>query len=334
MKERIRYIDIAKGILIILMIWGHLDQLQLQSTFKNEFLGWTSTLCRYYNPFYLAAFFFITGYCSDFSKTSHEFLKGCAKGLLIPNICLSIIVGVSEMVFIPDSGKTISLLFENNILYGGYWFLMALLEAKIVCYYVLKIHKIFQAILIGGLYMVACLLIIHNQHTPNYLYWLHTFILLPFLYMGTLLKKKMEMIMRRYIVIIAFLFYLISCIVFVGLRGISMPFVNGGFIMISYKSLFIYPLLVLSGTIIVLSISRWIKKSKILEFIGQQTLSIYCLHYLLLQFFYSVFGLSFFKADLLHSIFATFLMLLSCGSLYLILYKILDTKYLRFLIGR
>ena len=68
-KLRFQYIDIMKGILILLVVYGHTVWQAHEVGIHNqtiEMLGETGFL---YEPFYMAAFFAITGYCSNFKKS-------------------------------------------------------------------------------------------------------------------------------------------------------------------------------------------------------------------------------------------------------------------------
>ena len=65
MKERIHYIDVAKGLLIILVILHHFPQLMDQYGVSNPFLQFLDSASDYYNAFFMPTFFIITGYCTN-----------------------------------------------------------------------------------------------------------------------------------------------------------------------------------------------------------------------------------------------------------------------------
>lgn len=139
MKERKQHIDIAKGILILLVVMGHLPLLQMESPYKSEVLAWIENINRYYVPFYMAAFFLITGYCSNFKRNFKDFLIRNTKSILIPGLCFSILVGITEIYIIPYSQQTYLSLLEKVTLFGGlFWFLTALFIAKIIFFFINK----------------------------------------------------------------------------------------------------------------------------------------------------------------------------------------------------
>ena len=79
MKKRIEFIDIAKGIAIICIILGHLNNQQIN---KIVF------------TFHVPIFFIITGYFISSKYSMKEFIKNKFKRLIIPYIitCLLMII--------------------------------------------------------------------------------------------------------------------------------------------------------------------------------------------------------------------------------------------------
>lgn len=81
---RIHYLDIAKGILIILLVFAHFKSAMAKMPFENEYFifvhGWTNVFICFYMP----AFFLISGYCSNFDKGFSKFITSVAKTLFLP----------------------------------------------------------------------------------------------------------------------------------------------------------------------------------------------------------------------------------------------------------
>lgn len=75
--NRIPFIDIAKGIMIILLIFHHLPQVSKTLLgLENETLESLDGLKYIYCTFFMQAFFVITGYCSNFDKKIQEVFDG------------------------------------------------------------------------------------------------------------------------------------------------------------------------------------------------------------------------------------------------------------------
>lgn len=75
MTERIKWIDVAKGYGIILVIYGHVA--------NDAFSTWLYT-------FHVPLFFFLSGYFFNPTKRPSEFVRSKAKGLLLPYLTLGI----------------------------------------------------------------------------------------------------------------------------------------------------------------------------------------------------------------------------------------------------
>lgn len=93
MKDRIHYIDLAKGILIILVVYGHIGWVigHVQG-FQNALMEDTYLISAYWGAFYMGAFFVITGYCSNFNISIKDFLVKNLKGLILPAFTLGAII--------------------------------------------------------------------------------------------------------------------------------------------------------------------------------------------------------------------------------------------------
>lgn len=105
MKERIHYIDVAKGLLITLVILHHFPQLMEQYGVSNPFLQFLDSASDYYNAFFMPAFFIITGYCTNFRKLPFgEFFIRQVNTLMVPAFCLG---AVSVWIGLLGKGCTV-----------------------------------------------------------------------------------------------------------------------------------------------------------------------------------------------------------------------------------
>lgn len=77
MSKRIEWIDIAKGILIILVVLGH-----------SEISGVTASVI---NSFHMATFFFLAGMTIKLNENKNLFIAKRLKGLIMPYIVLAFI---------------------------------------------------------------------------------------------------------------------------------------------------------------------------------------------------------------------------------------------------
>lgn len=132
-NTRIEYIDIAKGIGIILVVLGHtLNQHKLP--------------CLYIRSFHMPLFFFISGLCFSFDKynSSVTFINKRYRQIIIPLInflLLSILVSISitPQYYPPE------LLFQR--MPGAMWFLLVLFIVEIIYFFFGKYAKNIYAII-------------------------------------------------------------------------------------------------------------------------------------------------------------------------------------------
>ena len=129
-KIRLEWLDIAKGITIILMVMGH-------SAIPNE-------LARFIFAFHMPLFFIASGITTKYPSFL-AFFKKKSKGLLFPFIIYSIIVLALKAVLIHNS---IYEEFTNWLKYGwlgmALWFVPVLYLSLIVCWCINIISLLFN----------------------------------------------------------------------------------------------------------------------------------------------------------------------------------------------
>lgn len=126
MKQRIVYVDAAKGILIVLMVAAHI--------FQNSFFF------DFAYSFHMMAFFFISGmmlnYSSAIRKPYWQLVQSKLRTMLIP-LCFFELLGIlRDLIRFGFSQNlkgflynTVSLRFNNGVL----WFLFVLLVGELLC---------------------------------------------------------------------------------------------------------------------------------------------------------------------------------------------------------
>ena len=90
MTNRIKFVDIARGLGIILVVFGHAIVPEIRNT-SNIFMN----IYKYIYIFHMPLFFFISGYVFEINKEKYSdkklFIKKKAQNLLIPYLTFSII---------------------------------------------------------------------------------------------------------------------------------------------------------------------------------------------------------------------------------------------------
>lgn len=138
-KERIHWIDIARGIFILAIVLGH-----ILSNGKNMIRWWLFS-------FHVPAFFFLSGLCFNNGNQGFiDFLKKRIKSIVVPYVLMSLIsiilFAVAGLIiprineFVEDPVSNIfALMYSNSNLYSlrynlPLWFLPCLFSTEIMAY--------------------------------------------------------------------------------------------------------------------------------------------------------------------------------------------------------
>lgn len=332
MKKRESYLDIAKGILILFLLLHH-TPIQGDSTMfpKMEVI---KIFVLYYGPFFMAAFFLISGYCTNFNKKFVDFISSTAKGIILPMISFTIIVSVISYFVNGDSVYFTKLLTPGYYLYpSGYWFFAALIEVRSIVWLINRYININKLVL-GLSYAVGFfgLWVNKNGETPQYtslLAYQQAMMAFPFVITGVYLKRsslnidKLSYIGLSYVVIVILMTIL------------KKPTPDWTFVM-AMKPIH-YPLFVvlaLSGSALVVWGSYKINHNKALEFVGKNSLVFYGMNFVVFNCIRPLFMSLFDMNDYFHIVLWSFLVFISALFILCLVTYIFNTKYFRFLIGR
>ncbi len=122
MKERIKWVDVAKGYGIILVVYGHVA--------ADSFSTWLYT-------FHVPLFFFLSGYFFNPAKSSSDFFRSKARGLLLPYLTLGIPLFLINLHFSYDPIVLLkSYLIQRRA--STLWFIAALFMQFMIAYFLYK----------------------------------------------------------------------------------------------------------------------------------------------------------------------------------------------------
>ena len=271
-QERTYWIDVAKGILIVLVVWGHLDY------FASTYAGTSIFSYKAYTnfaflPYYMPAFFILSGICSNFDSPIRSFVVRNFKSLIIPSILLGVFASRWFRLFCEEGLRWDNCLMLDDwklIYKAGGWFLPALFLSKCIYYtlYRSKIKEIVK-VLFTILFMVVGV-VLYNRQYINIWYYQHAFIALPFVLFGAKLRKKPIVSKSR-------LVFGLGIISLIYTYFYDYPFFNAC-PHITWQSSILFLILSLCGSLLIFTISMKISRCRLLEYIGQHTLTIYLLH--------------------------------------------------------
>lgn len=274
--NRIHSIDIAKGILILLLpiqhYWSALSRLNLSTNYDWIILKYQFIVAC----FFMCAFFVISGICSNFDKSENEFWKGNIKGIVLPYITFTIIDNFPELI----QHGTMNKLYDSFVNYPthcNFWFLFALLGSKTIVYYLLRITR--NDICIHCIcFALLCFAVLCQKIFPSYniLAIYHVMIASFFVLFGYDMKRFSQV----YSKLKKYSLYLFPLIIILSmLFDVYLPvFVAGIFLGPSQIPLFVVVAII--GTMFTLKISEIISSNVLLEFAGKNSLIIYALHFI------------------------------------------------------
>lgn len=334
-SQRIPWIDITKGLLILCLVYGHHKQFAMKCGMDDEVINFIQGSMLFYASFFMQTFFIITGLCSTFSIPLKNYVWKNVKTLVIPAILLSLLGNYVYDIFMGNSLSVIHVAeLSKWFITGAPWFIMALFWAKLAYWFIAKQNTNMQIAIVVVLYFIGLLLDMLNSF-PNYMYHRHTLLLLPYLFGGVMLQKHFDQY-EHYIKPLA-----IVALVALTLQTLlntfcGFPFpVHDANIGISFKSFPLHVVNVVLGTSLVFYISQKIAHNNFLQVMGKGTLLVYLLDVTVENMALSVCSPIYNNTSLLTCVLfhgASFA--LSIVIFYLLIRITYSTKYLSWIVGK
>ena len=291
---RIKWIDIAKGIGLYLVILGHLVK------YGSPVFNWIFS-------FHMPLFFLVSGITFSYSGNYFFSIKKTLKNLVIPYFAIvifGIIISLLVPTWAPLSLKRSLLevfyyVQPESLHVGQIWFLFALAMVQIIFISIreIKIKNIKVEFVVIILISIGALFLKYFEtkfHLPNLPFKLDTvFMAILFFYIGFIIKEKNlaerlnhvgNKYLRAFIIAIALLLN-----IYFG------PILNSTINMAAnnYNHAIFFFISSFSGIFAILLLSTLIKENKYIEFYGKNSLSIFSIHSVFLYLFSYCLGLVF-----------------------------------------
>ncbi len=289
MKKRIQYIDIAKGIGILLVVLGH-----------NDMNYYHPLLHRFIYAFHIPLFFFLSGIFFNPQREFKTLLKKRFDGLIKPLIFIVLLIyGIS--VFFGKMNFEVAIMRLGKSLYmtGPYlnwvqlWFLPTLFLANIYAYFFYKAtNPIKKKYLRWGILLIT--LWISTLFIPQFWEWSPTILGRTFILNGLPANIDILMLAGFYFILgreiyqtlpekfyrSKITFFVSAFILFGMVFTLDIPV---DFNIRLYTSLPLNTIEAIAGIIFILSLSRQIELhasqlTRVLSYIGNLTLSILIFH--------------------------------------------------------
>lgn len=272
-KERHHYIDIARGILIIMVVYYH-TMLPVEIPFVTSI--W-NRFC--FISFFMAGFFIITGLVTNFHRDSWlQFLWKKFKGVIIPTITFLFIQHWLPSLF--DSTDIPPFFgFPFELFYGKMpWFISALFFSLIINYALIRYIKKKPFILLSSFVLYLLGIISHTQgwilDRNEVIYCInHILTMNIFLTIGYMLRD----VKLRWWYILIFIPLFEAVILSTNFLPYGIPFIAGGTLYVDYVSMIPFLIMALCGSLTLLILCQFLKENSVLEYVGRHTLGIYIL---------------------------------------------------------
>lgn len=187
-QKRIKWLDILKGISMFMIILAHSGAPQEYTWF--------------YNPFFLSAFFFVSGYTFRPMQNTKQFVVHKLKGQVYPFVVFGFINAVIAIIIEHDSWiDRLQFLISRNRVWDDMWFIACLVSSEFVFYLLFRItEKCFKEqdaklimLLIVSL-VISYFGILYIRNVPIKLPWQFEYACsnVIFVAIGYVMKKKEE----------------------------------------------------------------------------------------------------------------------------------------------
>ena len=323
MNKRIEWIDIAKGISIILVVLGH--------------TSFTGPIALWLKSFRMPFFFFVSGILFKNSKYPHikDFLDRRTSTIIRPYIIFSLIVFIwDKLIGDPDSFTYVQLL--TGWVSYALWFIPVLMMTQILYYYICKLCNDKTVYILASLIAFAITGYFLYKYNVHFYYKIETVCTTVFFYgISNLNKSKLVSFMEKErnarLIIILLSSFIVSFVSSIfNTRSLDLCFNIIGDPFFSYTAAVFGTLFMLcfSKLITTINLSLLVKLRDLISYIGKNSYVVLAFHQIIggtLILFFSHFGLpSSLSSILRHTIMWSLLLLM----IYLI------NRYVPWLLGK
>lgn len=274
-QERIRWIDITKGLLIIMVVFGHIFQSLPTPTYTTAF--------HVIYSFHMPAFFIISGFTLNTATSFKTFFCKKIKHLMMPYLffCLyitSLAVIKTLAGFYPAFPNIFTLdtfLINPHSYFSILWFLPCLFISELIYHFLSKIDSELMQFIVCITCALSSLTYIRLGFYPLPFMINSALFSLPFLYCGQRLKQSYNM-SKIHFVVCLLLFVIVNMI------AEKSHYTAYLFFSLDISSLPIFVCTSVCGAILIIFISNQLHTCTTLEFLGHNSLYIYGLHFSIL----------------------------------------------------
>lgn len=286
--NRITWIDLAKGLLILAVIFHHIHMHGYIILHETRVSAILDRFDDYWVIWFMPCFFMITGLCSNFNRDFPSFISSSLKTLILPNCILGFLYLLLYQSTVGGGYylHECKMFLIRDLPNGGYfWFLSSLFVCKMLYYIIYNCWKERWKYPIAIIAIAILFSLIGyfwgKTNIPNIWYFKQAFIYLPVLSIGVLLKQNclFGKSFRYYLPCFAIT---LLCIIVARYYHWTVPYVSYAF---NYSNESVLPLLLLSaiGSYGFIGLCKRLGNFTLLVYIGKNSLVFYITHILIIQ---------------------------------------------------
>lgn len=298
--ERIKWIDTTKGMCIFLVVFGH--------CITREGVGKVFFLNRLIYSFHVPLFFLISGINLKLNGSLVDFVKKRIIRVVLPaylfvalyNICIVLINGIN--IHRGGYREFLKLIFcFRDSMIANWWFLPALFTAQIILFFINKLYNNFLKIVVLGMCLSLYIINYFNDNIAFPFCLEISALALLFLAVGFYGKELLHRVHSHKGFVLALLIWVTSIVISVkcGYGAMNMWGCN-----IYNLPLFIFG--GLSGSYIVIYLSKKVEKITMIGKLGKETLWIYGIHYIFLDIFCEIVEMYIENSDFIQNLLIVF----------------------------
>ena len=330
--NRIHWVDIGKGILILLLLVSHFE-----SAIKRvdiEILASDFTFVSFwqiiFRSFFMQAFLFISGFCSNFNKNTRDFSISLLKQIIVPFCVFEMFICI---YWTRDIGLPLTDVFNYWVNTGGthYWFLNALAVSKLFVFLMIRItNKDWILLVTSFLLLVAAIFLNDYDIGSNFLCIRQSLGSIFFVVLGYVVQKYPNVLDKKNRLLIwIYPVVLLLCVIL----HINIPIFAAG-MNVHLKSIPVFLVLSISGIYTMLYLCKLINKNSFFEYFGRNSLIVYCLHFIPLKFLVQNLYLFFSPISFVQRVFYILVLYLAEIFVCVILIEIFKYKPFKWIIGK
>lgn len=328
-KERLHYIDVAKGLLILMVVWGHYELMcRLCYGIKDPIIDRLDSVEMLWVSFFMPAFFFISGLCSNFRKPFIPFFTAGLKTLLIPAIVINYGTSLIEYLSWGESPVWIIKTIGKSFLLkcAGEWFIPSMFISRLVVWGLVRLGRTDVRILISLLLLIVGVWMYDYSCLPEIWAYKHALMVVIFMLVGNIVKIDNITVPK----ILNWIYWpLLLVVIF---SGCCVPYITNRVCVTMWQIPIVF-ILAVTGTFMILAASRRIGACSMLEFLRRNSLVIYLAHFIFYRAYLSLVA-GWFNGSVLMSV-VLFLGLISVNIISCcILAYVLNMRYMRWILGK